>query len=283
MGVVANALCTLHPAGGLLRAGSRGTGAEPEPELSAGEPGAALCCACICCAAHQGKGCPTTEGDPVAVALEQTRHSVRVVGQGVAGAERTTEQYMAARRDEPTRVAPHGAPGTRAICDSSIVPLGLRGPFLNALRVDQSDLKQALILGRPRDPCKNTRGAHLMLTRATLARLTAPRTLSLRDPRECGDLALDRRGPAGRWPRVEAAAQQDEARRRPRRGGLDETANITPEALFDNRRTLDGQELRVNAPRLARRESSRSDAERRAAMRAKLVGLSKRGSRLLGK
>ena len=59
---------------------------------------------------------------------------------------------MAARRDEPTRVAPHGAPGTRAICDSSIVPLGLRGPFLNALRVDQSDLKQALILGRPRDP-----------------------------------------------------------------------------------------------------------------------------------
>ena len=102
---------------------------------------------------------------------------------------------MAARRDEPTRVAPHGAPGTRAICDSSIVPLGLRGPFLNALRVDQSDLKQALILGRPRDPCKNTRGAHLMLTRATLARLTAPRTLSLRDPRECGDLALDRRGP----------------------------------------------------------------------------------------
>jgi len=39
----------------------------------------------------------------------------------------------------------------------------------------------------------------------------------------------------------------------------------------------------VNAPRLARRESSRSDAERRAAMRAKLVGLSKRGSRLLGK
>ena len=115
---------------------------------------------------------------------------------------------MAARRDEPTRVAPYGAPGTRAICDSSIVPLGLRGPFLNALRVDQSDLKQALILGRPRDPCKNTRGAHLMLTRATLARLTAPRTLSLRDPRECGDLALDRRGPAGRWPRVEAAAQQ---------------------------------------------------------------------------
>ena len=190
---------------------------------------------------------------------------------------------MAARRDEPTRVAPYGAPGTRAICDSSIVPLGLRGPFLNALRVDQSDLKQALILGRPRDPCKNTRGAHLMLTRATLARLTAPRTLSLRDPRECGDLALDRRGPAGRWPRVEAAAQQDEARRRPRRGGLDETANITPEALFDNRRTLDGQELRVNAPRLARRESSRSDAERRAAMRAKLVGLGKRGSRLLGK
>ena len=90
---------------------------------------------------------------------------------------------MAARRDEPTRVAPYGAPGTRAICDSSIVPLGLRGPFLNALRVDQSDLKQALILGRPRDPCKNTRGAHLMLTRATLARLTAPRTLSLRDPR----------------------------------------------------------------------------------------------------
>ena len=52
---------------------------------------------------------------------------------------------MAARRDEPTRVAPHGAPGTRAICDSSIVPLGLRGPFLNALRVDQSDLKQALM------------------------------------------------------------------------------------------------------------------------------------------
>ena len=52
---------------------------------------------------------------------------------------------MAARRDEPTRVAPYGAPGTRAICDSSIVPLGLRGPFLNALRVDQSDLKQALI------------------------------------------------------------------------------------------------------------------------------------------
>ena len=78
------------------------------------------------------------------------------------------------------------------------MPLGLRGPFLNALRVDQSDLKQALILGRPRDPCKNTRGAHLMLTRATLARLTAPRTLSLWDPRECGDLALDRRGPAGR-------------------------------------------------------------------------------------
>ena len=188
---------------------------------------------------------------------------------------------MAARRDEPTRVAPHGAPGTRAICDSSIVPLGLRGPFLNALRVDQSDLKQALILGRPRDPCKNTRGAHLMLTRATLARLTAPRTLSLRDPRECGDLALDRRGPAGRWPRVEAAAQDET--RRARRAGLDETANITPEALFDNRRTLDGQELRVNAPRLARRESSRSDAERRAAMRAKLVGLSKRGSRLLGK
>ena len=100
---------------------------------------------------------------------------------------------MAARRDEPTRVAPYGAPGTRAICDSSIVPLGLRGPFLNALRVDQSDLKQALILGRPRDPCKNTRGAHLMLTRATLARLTAPRTLSLRDPRECGDLALELR------------------------------------------------------------------------------------------
>ena len=56
--------------------------------------------------------------------------------------------------------------------------------------------------------------------------------------------------------------------------------NITPEALFNNRRTLDGQELRVNAPRLARRERSRSDAERRAAMRAKLVGLSKRGSRL---
>ena len=109
---------------------------------------------------------------------------------------------MAARRDEPTRVAPHGAPGTRAICDSSIVPLGLRGPFLNALRVDQSDLKQALILGRPRDPCKNTRGAHLMLTRATLARLTAPRTLSLRDPRECGDLALD--------PFVAAAAGDDD-------------------------------------------------------------------------
>ena len=144
--------------------------------------------------------------------------------------------------------------------------------------MDPSDLKQALILGRPRDPCKNTRGAHLMLTRATLARLTAPRTLSLRDPRECGDLALDRRGPAGRWPRVEAAAQDET--RRARRAGLDETANITPEALFDNRRTLDGQELRVNAPRLARRESSRSDAERRAAMRAKLVGLSKRGSRL---
>ena len=113
---------------------------------------------------------------------------------------------MAARRDEPTRVAPHGAPGTRAICDSSIVPLGLRGPFLNALRVDQSDLKQALILGRPRDPCKNTRGAQLMLTRATLARLTAPRKVDPRgDPRECGDLALDRRGAAGRWPRVEAA------------------------------------------------------------------------------
>ena len=186
---------------------------------------------------------------------------------------------MAARRDEPTRVAPYGAPGTRAICDSSIVPLGLRGPFLNALRVDQSDLKQALILGRPRDPCKNTRGAHLMLTRATLARLTAPRKVDPRgDPRECGDLALDRRGAAGRWPRVEAAAQDET--RRARRAGLDETANITPEALFDNRRTLDGQELRVNAPRLARRESSRSDAERRAAMRAKLVGLSKRGSRL---
>ncbi|CAH0371771.1 unnamed protein product [Pelagomonas calceolata] len=281
MGVVDNALCTLDPAGGLLRAGSRSTGPEPEPELP-GAPERALRFVCALCATacHRATACICCGHLLCSPSIEQTpQHSVRVVGQPSG----RPSNIMAARRDEPTRVAPYGAPGTRAICDSSIVPLGLRGPFLNALRVDQSDLKQALILGRPRDPCKNTRGAHLMLTRATLARLTAPRTLSLRDPRECGDLALDRRGPAGRWPRVEAAAQQDEARRRPRRGGLDETANITPEALFDNRRTLDGQELRVNAPRLARRESSRSDAERRAAMRAKLVGLSKRGSRLLGK
>lgn len=178
---------------------------------------------------------------------------------------------MAYLRDEATRVAPHGAPGVRVLRDPDT--MRVRSPFQNALRVDPT---QDLLLGRPRDPCKNDRGPKNTLTRATLARLTAPRTLAHRDPRERGDLALDRRSAVGRYPRVEAAAQQDAERRRPRRGGLDETGNLAPETVFDRKRQLVAQELRVAAPAVKR--GSRSDAQSAAALRATIVALSKRGS-----
>ena len=143
---------------------------------------------------------------------------------------------MAARRDEPTRVAPYGAPGTRAICDSSIVPLGFAAV---SERSAWTNRPQALIPPAARPLQEHA--ARTRCSRATLARRTAQRTRSLRDPAS----AATSRSTGGDPPAAAArrtAAQQDEARRRPWRGGLDETVNITPEALFDNRRTLDGQE-----------------------------------------
>ena len=131
--------------------------------------------------------------------------------------------------------------------DPSIVPISMKGRFANALRgryVTKAESNK--LFGLQRRDLNAEFSVEPAQSRASVARLLAPRTLKLRNPLcSAGELALAS-GPTGAWPLAETLSPSRlDVDARPRTSAY--CAGLSPEQLFERRRLLASQKRLLEA------------------------------------
>lgn len=182
-------------------------------------------------------------------------------------------------------------PGTRMMNDPSIVPISMKGRFASNLRgkwLSAHD-KDSIMGKKRRDVGTRPSEDHFRpaLSRESMDRLLAPRTLKLRNPIFAvhGNLVLAS-GPTGSWPLAETSIRPATAGARSRPASAFD--GVPAEELWERRRLLGSQRdlldsrcaevaRAVTARRNSRRARTRSQPERTASVGLKptIVGLSK--------